>query len=118
MSHALPNLLFNECHKSCVDSEVHLAYNPEQITCISNCQDKVYKAFDIYMAVLNNSEQRKSYRDYVDISRFTGMEVEHRDDTANELPHHNDLHVNTAAIKSFSKMNQQGNSDLIKKALD
>ena len=58
------------------------------------------------MAVLNNSEQRKSYRDYVDISRFTGMDVEHRGDTTNSLPHHNDLHVNTDAIKAFSRINE------------
>ncbi len=49
--HALPQLLFSECHKNCVDFEMGAAANDQELTCIKNCQEKTYQAFDMYMRV-------------------------------------------------------------------
>ncbi|MFS8160450.1 MAG: Tim10/DDP family zinc finger protein [Candidatus Roizmanbacteria bacterium] len=101
MGFALPNLLFNECHKTCVDSEISPAINKEQVTCITNCQEKTYKAFDLYLRMQVIAAKQKTYRDFVDISKFTGMEVEHAHDTTNKFPHNDELHVNPDSLEGF-----------------
>lgn len=75
--YALPHLLFTECHRYCVDTEFNEAQTPEQIECISNCQEKTYKSFDMYMIIMQRYAAKRNFRHYVDISKFTGMEVEH-----------------------------------------
>lgn len=87
MSSALPHILFTECHRYCVDSEFEGAQNKQQQTCIQNCQDKTYKAFDLYMAVNERIAARRNFRAYVDISKFTGMEIEHKHDTESVINH-------------------------------
>ena len=94
MSYALPQLLFTECQRYCVESEFEAAKTLEQKTCLSNCQAKTYKAFDLYMAVSERGAARRNFRHYVDISRFTGMEVEHKHDTESVISHNQDGHVN------------------------
>ena len=37
----------------------------------------------MYMRVQYNFTKKKTYKDYVDVSRYTGMEVEHGGNTAN-----------------------------------
>ncbi len=81
MSYALPSLLFSECQKYCIEGDFGFAETKEQKTCLANCQDKTYKAFDLYMGVAERVAARRNFRSYVDISRFTGMEVEHKHDT-------------------------------------
>jgi hypothetical protein len=49
MGYSLPNLLFTECHRYCVDNDMTKPTTDAQITCITNCQEKTYKAFDLYM---------------------------------------------------------------------
>ena len=74
---ALPKLLFEECHKNCVDFELGAPQNEKETTCIKNCQEKTYQAFDMYMRVEYNFAKKTTWRDHIDVSRYTGMEVEH-----------------------------------------
>ena len=39
--HALPGLLFEECHRNCVDFNLG-APNEQEAKCIKNCQAKTY----------------------------------------------------------------------------
>ena len=82
--HVLPNILFKECRLNCVDDVMSEA-TPSQETCISNCQDKTYQAFDMYMRIQHHLEKKRDYRSYIDISKYTEMEVEHGHDTASEI---------------------------------
>ncbi len=94
MNYALPPLLFQECQKYCVEDYLTTpAETPSQKQCIANCQDKTYKAFDMYMLVQQKFTAKKTYKDYIDISRFTEMEIEHGHDTASQIPHTNERHV-------------------------
>ena len=52
--HALPKLLFEECHKNCIDFELEQPVNDGDLKCIKNCQEKTYKAFDMFMKVEYN----------------------------------------------------------------
>ena len=40
----------------------------------------------MYMRVEYNFAKKQTWRDYVDISKYTGMEVEHGSNTANLYP--------------------------------
>lgn len=71
--------------------------------CISNCQDKTYQAFDLYMKVSMLVEARKNHKSIVDVSRYTGMEVEHKHDTGSTIAHNYDGHIHPNLIESFSK---------------
>lgn len=90
--YALPNLLFSECQKYCLPHEFQEAETPGQRACISNCQSKTYNAFDLYMEIAVRHAQKKTYRNYVDISKYTGMEIEHKHDTAGVIPDQHELH--------------------------
>jgi hypothetical protein len=104
MGYALPQLLFSECHKYCINPhEFRAAESDSEKTCISNCQSKTYRAFDMYMQVAVKSEAKKDYRSFIDISRYTGMEVEHQHDTASELNHNlGGLHIHANPIVEYS----------------
>lgn len=117
MSFALPQLLFTECHKYCVEVDFLNADTPEQKKCIANCQDKTYKAFDLYMEVNKRFAARKTYRSYVDISKFTDMEVEHKHDTENVISHVTDGHVHPDALKDFTRVVDRDLGDFQKSAL-
>ena len=118
MAYALPPLLFGECHKYCVDVEFKAAETDEQRTCLSNCQKKTYSAFDLYMNVSERVAARRNFRHYVDLSKFTGMEVEHQHDTESVIPHQNDTHINPSSIAPFAKVTRMEMSDVKKKALN
>ena len=81
--HALSQLLFEECHKNCVDFDINAAQTPIEQTCIKNCQEKTYQSFDIFMRVQYNFSKKEDWRNVVDISNYTGMEVEHGLNTDN-----------------------------------
>ena len=115
---SLSHLLFTQCHKFCIDDEFQHAETAEQKTCISNCHDKTYKAFDMYMGVSERFAARKTFRSYVDISRFTGMEVEHKHDTDNAIAHNQDGHINPKSIEDFQKTVTKSYGDIQKKALN
>ena len=117
MGAALPTLLFSECHKYCVDGDFSAIETAEQRTCLSNCQDKTYRAFDLYMSVAERVAARRNFRSYVDISKFTGMEVEHKHDTESLIQHHNDGHIHPETIKSFTDHVDKQMGDIQKKAL-
>ena len=51
MQASLPALLFRQCHMNCVDSDVFGAESAAEKACISNCQDKTYQAFNMFMEV-------------------------------------------------------------------
>ena len=79
--------MFEECHKNCVDFHLNAMPNDEEMTCIKNCQTKTYQAFEMFMRVQYNFEQKRGVRDYTDLSKYTGMEVEHGNNTANMFTH-------------------------------
>jgi hypothetical protein len=94
-------LLFNDCHKYCVDFDLQAAHTKEQETCINNCQEKTYKAFDMYLTTAHAFALRRDYRHYVDISKYTGMEAEHKHDTVGKYAHLQSPHVNTKEVEDF-----------------
>ncbi len=65
------------------------AANKGEVLCIKNCQEKTYQAFDMYMRVQYNFEKSRTYKDFVDVSKYTGMEVEHGQNTAHLHPMNN-----------------------------
>ena len=78
----MPKVLFEECHKNCVDFDFAAAKDEYEVKCISNCQAKTYQAFEMQMRVAFNFEKQRKVREYVDLSKYTGMEVEHANNTA------------------------------------
>ena len=60
---------------------------------------------------------QKTYRDYVDISKYTGMEIEHKHDTENLIPHINELHTSPFFIKPFVKESEKVHAEVREKAL-
>ena len=69
------------------------------------------------MNVAERFAARKNYRSYVDISKFTGMEVEHKHDTSSVIQHKYDGHVHPESIQDFSKTVDSQFGDIQKKAL-
>ena len=116
LTSALPQLLFSECHKYCVDNEFASAETPEQKTCISNCQSKTYRSFDLYMSASERFAARKNFRHYVDVSRFTGMEVEHKHDTESVIAHKYDGHVHPSQVQDFTDKVDKSYGEIQKKA--
>ena len=55
------------------------------------------------MQISEIAAARKTYKDYVDISKFTGMEVEHQHDTTNHLEHENELHANPLTVNNYRR---------------
>jgi hypothetical protein len=54
----------------------------QQELCVKNCQEKTYKAFDLFMLVRSRMQAYDNrLDDVVDVSTYTGMEVEHGHDT-------------------------------------
>lgn len=82
-SYVLPKLILSECVKNCVGSDLVAAENKQQATCISNCQAKTYQSFNIMMEVQASMKKHARTHDLVDLSAYTGMEIEHGHDTAN-----------------------------------
>jgi UDP-2,3-diacylglucosamine pyrophosphatase LpxH len=98
---ALPSILYHDCPQYCIEGEADIT--DEQLQCVANCQTKTMKSFDLYMAVANRMAAKKNYRHYVDISKFTGMEVEHKHDTESVIPHLADGHYHPQASHGFQK---------------
>jgi hypothetical protein len=55
----------------------------------------------MYMGVASRMSAKKNYRHYVDISKYTGMEVEHKHDTESVIPHLADGHYNPEETQKF-----------------
>lgn len=118
MTYSLPKLLFQECHNYCVDfGAIRVAQSEGEIACLANCQAKTYQAFNLYMEVQTRFAASRSIRSYVDVSNFTGMEIEHQHDTASQIPHLNDGHVNMATNESFFNNLEETTSSLKREAL-
>ena len=47
----------------------------------------------MYRQVSNISSAQVSYKDFVDISKYTGMEIEHGHDTSSGIGHDADGHM-------------------------
>lgn len=115
--HALPNLLFRQCHMNCVDYENFLASDPAEQICVKNCQDKTKQAFELMLAVKMRIEAGKK-TNAVDLSRFTGMEVEHAHDTASVLPGKKGVHTYWQDTEERMKYERSQRKDLIAAAND
>ena len=70
------------------------------------------------MGVAERFAARKNYRSYVDISKFTGMEVEHKHDTSSVITHKDDGHVHPQSVENFTKTVDRQFGDIQKKALN
>lgn len=91
---SLPRILFQDCYRYCVNSQDYFnVQSQSEQACILNCQSKTSRAFDLYMATSVRFAAKKDWRSQIEVSRFTGMEVEHSHDTASVISHANDLHV-------------------------
>ena len=110
MQASLPQLLFRRCHLNCVDSEQFAAETPAEQTCIKNCQDKVYASFELYMKVRTLKESAAGIA--IDRSAYTGMEVEHSNDTSGSIRQPNHKTMDIQGIQRFSKHQQRENRDL------
>lgn len=85
--HALPFLMYYECPTNCINDLTKQSYSESELYCLSNCQNKTKRAFDMMLGMQQRWAARKTFRDYVDISKYTGMEVENKHDTANVIDH-------------------------------
>lgn len=115
---ALPALLFSECQKYCLPHEFAAASSDGERACLANCQSKTYSAFNLYMGVSERVAARKNFRHYVDVSRYTGMEVEHKHDTSSVIPHLADGHVHPASVQQFTDQVDRQFKDVQSKALN
>lgn len=97
MQASLPTLLFRRCHLNCVDSDNFSAESPAEMTCIKNCQDKVYQSFELYMGIRARKEAAAPVS--IDKSSYTGMEVEHSNDTSGQIKTENHKTINLAFVK-------------------
>jgi hypothetical protein len=109
--HVLPSLLFRECRLNCVEDPMDQPTNMQE-TCISNCQDKTYQAFDMYMRMQHYLEMKRDYRSYVDVSRYTEMEIEHGHDTDSEIEINRPTKVFAPQVSSFIEANNTENKDV------
>jgi hypothetical protein len=99
MQYALPEILFSKCHKYCAE-DTNAPLKAQEKTCIENCQAKTYSSFDIYMEALTIKEKSKGIEHFVDISKYTGFEVEHKEDTNNwAMPRGNFDRVNVEKMQ-------------------
>ena len=69
----------------------------------------------MYMRVQYNFAQKKDWRDYVDLSRYTGMEVEHGGNTAhyfdmNSLSNLGHFNPNSEMQSNFNKFTNAASS--------
>ena len=81
MQAALPQLLFQTCHKYCVDTDQFTAEGPAEQQCIKNCQDKTYASFDIFEGMRKRKEPTGIV---IDKAAYIGMETEHAFDTTGD----------------------------------
>ena len=119
MNSALPQLLFKQCNMNCVDSDpINLVpSNDHEKQCVNNCQEKVYKSFELMMSVKMRIEAVKK-TNAVDLSRYTGMEVEHAHDTASVLPGKKGVHTYWKDTEERMRYERRGRKDLIASATD
>ncbi len=99
------NQLFNsECVKYCVPTpSANHQWSQGEQHCLSNCQTKTTRAFDLYMKIFEIHEVNKDdLRSHIDISKYAGFEIEHGIDTGNKLPHDHLNHVTKNHITDFT----------------
>lgn len=70
------------------------------------------------MATSKRFAAHRTFRHYVDISKFTEMEVEHQHDTGSEIPHETEGHITMKAIDQFREEIDLDVSDIKKQALE
>ena len=101
MQAALPSLLFRRCHLNCVDTDAFTAESPSELSCIKNCQDKVYQSFELFMGVQYRKEMKAPAT--VDKSAYIGIEIEHSNDTTGDADRFNQITLQTVPIQNFTK---------------
>ena len=103
--HALPELLFEQCKTNCVEFEYSVPESESEVKCVQNCQAKTYAAFDMFMRVQYNFAKKETWREHVDVSNYTGMEIEHGSNTGNLIS----MNKNSNLGHFDPNNNQQGN---------
>ena len=113
----LPQLLFRQCVTNCVDdSEAFSAETAAEKLCLANCQSKTYAAFDMFVAIKKQMAGAAVTRS-VDVSRYTGMEVEHGHNTGNLIEMRHATHVDTAQVDRFTAASERANAGIRAQAL-
>ena len=98
---SLPQLLFRQCVANCVDdSTVFSAETDAEKMCLANCQAKTYQAFDMYWAI-RQKMRVASVSQSVDVSRYTGMEIEHGHNTGGYHNNTTSNHLDMGAVNGF-----------------
>ena len=110
MQAALPSLLFRRCHLNCVDSDQFTAESPSELSCIKNCQDKVYQSFELYMGIQYRKAMQAPHN--IDKAAYIGMETEHSNDTTGDADMVNQITMNTVGIQQFGRRQQRDHKDL------
>jgi hypothetical protein len=80
--------------------------------CVKNCQQKTMAAFDLFMRMSHHLEKKRDYRSYIDVSRYTEMEIEHGHDTENVIDMLRQTHIYPADVKKFLTDNDHKNAGL------
>ena len=80
-----------------------MAKEPEEQTCINNCMEKTYKAFELMMKIKMRQEANKTYESVVDISRYTEMDIETSHDTASVIPQQHGTHSLSRVTEDFTQ---------------
>ncbi len=89
---SLPNLLFRYCHEYCCESEFFMAKDEAEQRCIKNCQERKVRLFDLYIYVRMHMDANKKYEHFVDVSKFTEMELKAGHDTTNQIAQKHGTH--------------------------
>ena len=89
------------------------------VECQKYCIGDVFAppAFNLSMAVHQRAAARQNFRSYVDVSRFTGMEIEHKHDTESVISHENDGHVHPKSVQDFTEIVGKSYGNIQEKAL-
>jgi uncharacterized protein (UPF0332 family) len=69
-------------------------------------------AFDLFMRMSHHLEKKRDHRSYIDVSRYTEMEIEHGHDTENVISMLRQTHIFPNDVKKFLKDNDQKNAGL------
>ena len=101
-----------------MDGEVFAAETAGEKACVLNCQEKTYASFELYMSIKQRTDaQTKTWKQTIDMSDYTEMEVEHAHDTGNTLGTKQGVHVQTATIDNYADKMRKGTEKVRARAL-
>ena len=97
---------------NCVESGEMTAVTDGEQLCVKNCQDKTMQSFDLFMRMSHHLEKKRDYRSYIDVSRYTEMEIEHGHDTESVIEILRPTHIHAPHVKTFLKDNEKRHGGL------